>query len=58
MVRVPRREVSGAELGGAGLNSPPLTITFTNGNTWQLEVPRPSKKGAHEVVRALGAGPG
>jgi hypothetical protein len=53
IVRVPRSEVASAELGGGGLFSPPLTITFTNGGTWQLEVPRPSKKHAKEVVQTL-----
>ena len=54
IVRVPRSEVASAELGGGGLFSPPLTITFTNGSTWQLEVPRPNKKQAKEVVATLG----
>lgn len=54
IVRVPRSEVASAELGGGGLFSPPLTITFTNGSTWQLEVPRPNKKQAKEVVETLG----
>lgn len=53
IVRVPRSEVASAELGGGGLFSPPLTITFTNGSTWQLEVPRPNKKQAKEVVATL-----
>lgn len=51
--RVPRNDVASAELGRAGLFSPPLTVGFTDGNTWRLEVPLPSKKHAKELVRAL-----
>jgi hypothetical protein len=49
---VPRSDVASAELGGGV--SPSLTITFGTGGSWQLEVPRPSKKHAQEVVHALG----
>jgi hypothetical protein len=53
--RVPRGEVTGAELGGGHtLYSPPLTITFAGDYYWALEVPRPSKKAAKEVVDTLG----
>lgn len=53
--RVPRSDVASAELGGGHtLYSPPLTITFVGGYTWRLEVPRPSKKAAKEVVGTLG----
>ncbi len=51
VTRVPRAEVKSAELG----NGPacPLTISFTNGGTWQVEVPRPSKRYAVALVREL-----
>ena len=52
---VPRADVASAVLGrGRRMLSPPLTITFTNGTQWALEVPRPSKRHANELVRALG----
>lgn len=52
LVRVPRAEVTSAEL-GKGF-SPALTIRFLNGENWQLEVPRLFKKDGEEVVRLLG----
>ena len=54
LARVPRSDVTSAELGG-GVSAVALTITFTNGTAWALEVPRPSKKHAEELVRAVGA---
>ena len=54
--RVPRTDLASAELGRAGLFSPPLTLGFADGNTWRLEVPLPSKKHAKEVVATLGFG--
>jgi len=54
--RVPRTDLAFAELGRAGLFSPPLTLGFADGNTWRLEVPLPSKKHAKEVVATLGFG--
>jgi hypothetical protein len=51
IVRLPRSDVASAELGGGV--SPSLTVTLSNGDTWQLEVPRPSKKNAEAVVHAL-----
>lgn len=48
-----KAEQKKVEIAGGGV-SPSLTITFGDGGTWQLEVPRPSKKHAQEVVRALG----
>jgi hypothetical protein len=50
--RVPRSDVESAELGGGLASS--LVITFGNRDSWQLEVPRPSKKDALAVVHALG----
>ena len=52
IVRVARSEVASAEMGGGV--SPSLAIGFSDGGSWQLEVPRPSKKHAQEVVEALG----
>jgi hypothetical protein len=51
LVRVPRAEVSSAEM-GSGL-SPSLTIEFNDGDTWLLEVPRVSKKDAEKLVAEL-----
>jgi len=57
IARIPRSEVASAELGGGHtLMSPPLTVTFASGDTWLLEVPRPSKKHALEVVGVLTGG--
>jgi hypothetical protein len=52
LARVPRRDVTSVELGDGLVSG--LTIDFRNGDRWQLEVPRPSRKHAQEVVRALG----
>jgi hypothetical protein len=49
--RIPRSEVASAELGGGV--APSLTITFSNGEGWTLEVPRPSKGSAKAVVDVL-----
>lgn len=51
IARTPRSDVASAEL-GSGLATP-LTITFSNGDTWQLEVPPPNKKHAQAVVHVL-----
>jgi hypothetical protein len=51
IARIPRSDVTSAEIGGGV--SPSLTITLGDGGSWQLEVPRPSKKHAQEVVHAL-----
>ena len=53
--RVPRSAVASAELGGGV--APPLTIVFTDGSTWDLEVPRPSKGHAKAVVDELTRAP-
>jgi hypothetical protein len=56
IARIPRAEVASAGLGGGHtLMSPPLTVTFKSGDTWLLEVPRPSKKQAQEVIGVLTA---
>ena len=49
--RVPRTAVHSAELGGGV--APPLTINFADGGSWQVEVPRPSKRYATTVVSLL-----
>lgn len=54
IARVPRSEVASVELGSGGIYSPPLIVTFSSGDTWELEVPRPSKKHAQDVMQALG----
>jgi hypothetical protein len=54
--RLPRSDVASAELGRGVLFAPPLTVGFTNGSTWRLEVPITSKKHAKELVRTLGYG--
>jgi hypothetical protein len=53
IARIPRSDVTSAEMGRGA--SPSLTITLCDGGSWQLEVPRPSKKHAQEVVHALAA---
>jgi hypothetical protein len=56
IARVSRSEFKSAEVGGAvNIFSPPLTINFKGGDSWQLEVPRPSRKQAQAVVDVLGA---
>jgi hypothetical protein len=52
--RIPRSDVASAELGRGMLFAPPLTVGFTSGNSWRLEVPITSKKHAKELVRTLG----
>jgi hypothetical protein len=51
---VPRAQVASAKLGrGRMLLSPPLTVSLTDGTSWALEVPRPAKRRAKQLVRAL-----
>ena len=52
VARVPRSQVASAEL-GSGQLAPELTVSFRDGDTWLLEVPRISKKDAEDVVRML-----
>jgi hypothetical protein len=52
LVRLPRSDVRGVEL-GKGVSTAPLVVTLAHGETWQLEVPAPSKKHAQAVVDAL-----
>jgi hypothetical protein len=53
LARAPRTEVASAELGEGKLLSH-LSISFTNGATWQFDIPRQAKKTAQGLVRALG----
>ena len=48
-----RSEIASAEVGG-GTVACPLTISFTNGATWEYEVPRAAKKAAERVAGVLG----
>jgi hypothetical protein len=52
IAQIPRSQLQTAELspGYAAL----LTVTFTDGGTWRMEIPPPSKRFARAVVRALG----
>jgi hypothetical protein len=53
LARAPRAEVASAELDKGVLLSH-LKIAFTNGVSWEFDVPKQGKKTAQEVVRALG----
>jgi hypothetical protein len=53
LARVPRTEIAAAEL-DQGMLLSHLLITFTNGVTWQFDVPKQGKRTAQGVVRALG----
>jgi hypothetical protein len=53
IARIPRSDVASAEL-GRGIPSS-LTIKLGNGDSWQLEVPRVSRKHAQAVVDTLDA---
>jgi hypothetical protein len=53
--RVPRAEVSSVELGKAPpLISKALTITFTNGDQWIVEVPALGKGDVKQIAAAFG----
>jgi hypothetical protein len=53
IARASRSEVTCAQVGGGKLACP-LTISFTSGATWEMDVPRAGKKAAKAVVAALG----
>jgi len=53
LARSPRADIASAELDKGGLLSH-LRIEFTNGVTWEFDVPKKDKKAAQAVVRALG----
>jgi hypothetical protein len=52
IAREPRSEVASVELGD-GKIACPLTISFSDGARWELDVPRAGKKAAKGVVAAL-----
>jgi hypothetical protein len=53
LVRVPRGEITSVELDKGALKSA-LKLSFTDGNTWEFEIPKAYNKGAKGVVEALG----
>ena len=53
LARAPRSEIASAEL-DSGLVVSKLSIVFTNGTTWEFQVPRARKKNAVGLVEALG----
>jgi hypothetical protein len=60
VARVPRGDVVSAELAGGWphmayyiLSAAPLTITFTDGSAWQMEVSRFLRRNGKAFVRAL-----
>jgi hypothetical protein len=52
IARVPRSDVATIELGG-GVPMSALTVSFANGESWQLEVPMVSKGKAKNLVGVL-----
>jgi hypothetical protein len=54
LARVQRSDVASVELGGGKLQSDPLTLNFTNGESWQLEVSKAVKKSGKAFVEELG----
>jgi len=53
LARVPRGDVASAEVSGGVLRCQ-LTINFTDGGNWELEVSRLIRQQAEQVVHALG----
>ena len=49
----PRSEITGAELDGGVLKAA-MRFRFTDGSSWEFEVPKIYRKTAEQVVRALG----
>jgi hypothetical protein len=52
LARVPRSDIASCELDGGALLSR-LKIVFTNGVTWEFDIPKANKKSAQGLVRAL-----
>ena len=52
LARVPRTQVASAGLLGGGV-TPGLTVAFRDGGGWEVEITRPSKKHAEQVIHAL-----
>jgi hypothetical protein len=53
VARVPRSDLASVEL-GEGKLAAPLTVTFTDGGQWDLEVARAHRGAAEQVVAELG----
>jgi hypothetical protein len=53
LVRVPRGEVQSVDLEKGKVLSH-LKLTFADGNAWQFEIPRATRKAAEEFTTALG----
>jgi len=53
--RVARSEIASAELDGGALKAA-MRIDFSNGDSWEFEVPKIHRKTAEQVVRALNQG--
>jgi hypothetical protein len=49
----PRSEVASSEL-DRGMLKAALTIAFTNGDSWEFEIPKANRNTATQVVNALG----
>jgi hypothetical protein len=56
LARVPRADVSSITMGSTSpLISKPITVTFSNGDQWLLEVSAAMKRNAKKVVDAFAA---
>ena len=53
LARVPRSDIASSELDRGALLSK-LKIVFTNGVTWEFDIPKQAKKSAQGLVSALG----
>jgi hypothetical protein len=53
LARAPRSDIASAELDKGAMTSK-LTIAFTNGVTWEFQVPKQGKKNAVTFVEAIG----
>jgi hypothetical protein len=52
VAKAPISDVTSADL-GEGKIAAPLTISFSDGGEWELEVARAHKRGAEEVIASL-----
>ena len=53
VARVPHSSIASTELGKSTLGAPPLTITLTDGTTWNLEVAKIDTKRAKMLIELL-----
>jgi hypothetical protein len=53
VARVPHSSIASAELGKSTMLAPPLTITLTDGTTWNLEVLKVDTKRAKKLLELL-----